>query len=137
MRLGRMAGGLAMAAMSVSGGAGAQGTAAPAAATAGGAGPPALAKLAAALYEWRLEAYPVSATDQGWHGFDDRLTDYAEPALAARNQAMKAFRARFDALDPAAFAATADRVDWILFRAQLERDEFHDRVRDPEHRDPG
>src|SRR6185295_8819132 len=54
-----------------------------------------------------------------------------------RRAALVAVRARFDALDPASSAGTAERIDHVLFRAELEREEFYDRVLDRAHRDPG
>jgi uncharacterized protein (DUF885 family) len=89
--------------------------------------PSALTALAHQYYAWRNAAYPVNSSDQGLHSWDDRLTDYAAASIAARRAHVRALLTRVRAMRTDAWARD-DRVDWLLFRAQLERVEFWDRV---------
>lgn len=92
------------------------------------ADPPAtLAGLAHEYYAWRNAQYPVNSSDQGLHTWDDRLTDYSPAALAARRAHVRTLLARVRTMRTNA-GARDDRIDWLLFRAQLERVEFWDRV---------
>ena len=89
--------------------------------------PGALAGLAHEYYAWRNEQYPVNSSDQGLHTRDDRLTDYSAASIAARRAHLRALLARVRAMRTDGWARD-DRIDWLLFRAQLERVEFWDRV---------
>src|ERR1043166_4966239 len=46
----------------------------------------ALRALAHAYYEWPDASYPVGASDQGRHTWDDRLTDHSPAAVLARRR---------------------------------------------------
>jgi uncharacterized protein (DUF885 family) len=83
--------------------------------------------LAADYYRWRAEQYPVASSDQGLHTWDDRLTDFSARAIAGRRDRVKRLLADVRAMQTDAWKKD-DRVDWILFRAQLEAAEFEDRV---------
>lgn len=86
-------------------------------------------------YEWTKREYPVGASDQGFHLRDDQLTDYRAPAVARRAAHVHALLERVRAADVSAWAKD-DRIDWLLFRAQLERADFPSRVLEPEQSDP-
>ena len=97
--------------------------------------PDALRSVARNFYEWRKVNYPVSASDQGFHALDDRLTDYSQEALDARAAMVALTLARVNAADISAWSKD-DKVDWILFRAQLEGYDFSNRVLRPAESDP-
>jgi len=101
---------------------------------AGGAGasvnimsPEQLHKLAGEYYKWRNENYPVGSSDQGLHTWDNRLTDYSAAALAARRRHVEEILTSIRAMSTEHWSKD-DRIDWLLFRAQLEGDEFGTRV---------
>ncbi|HSY51787.1 MAG TPA: DUF885 domain-containing protein [Thermoanaerobaculia bacterium] len=86
-------------------------------------------------YEWQKKEYPVSASDQGFHAADDKLDDFS-PAAIARNAAhVRALLDRVRAANVSGWAKDDD-IDWLLFRSQLERDDFPERVQKPEETDP-
>ncbi|HEX8069910.1 MAG TPA: DUF885 domain-containing protein [Pyrinomonadaceae bacterium] len=91
------------------------------------ASPAALRRLADEYYRWRDEQYPVASSDQGLHTWDARLTDYSPAAIAARRAHVRQLLAQVRAMRTDAWAKD-DRIDWLLFRAQLEGVEFGDRV---------
>lgn len=106
------------------------------AADAAPASPEALRKLASDYYRWRNEQYPVFSSDQGLHTGDRRLTDWSAAALAAR-------RAHVRRVLEAVRAAKADawpkddRIDAVLFRAQLEGVDLLDRFLSFPETNPG
>jgi uncharacterized protein (DUF885 family) len=89
--------------------------------------PAALRRLADGYYRWRDEQYPVASSDQGLHTWDARLTDYSAAAIQARRRHVAGLLAQVRAMRTADWAKD-DRIDWLLFRAQLEGVEFGDRV---------
>ena len=91
------------------------------------ASPAALRDLAHEYYAWRNQAYPVASSDQGLHTWDDRLTDYSPAAVAARRAHVARLLARVKATNAESWGRD-DYADWLLFRAQLERVAFFDRV---------
>lgn len=95
----------------------------------------ALHKLADDYYNWRNEQYPVRSSDAGLHTWDDRLTNYSSAKIAERAQHVQALLERVNAL-PGATWPKDERIDWILFRAQLENVAFDDRVWHSTSRDP-
>ncbi len=97
--------------------------------------PATLHSLARAYYAWRDSSYPVGASDQGLHTWDDRLTNYSLPAIQARRRHVVNLLARVRAL-PAQRWTRDDRIDWLLFRAQLEGVAFFDRVMQNEATNP-
>src|SRR5437016_10324417 len=94
-----------------------------------------LRRLAGDYYNWRNRNYPVSSSDAGLHTWDDKLTDYSPAAIEARRQHARSLLAQVNSM-PAAKWKKDDRIDWLLFRAQLEGVVFFDRVMDFEETDP-
>src|SRR5436190_11708247 len=78
-------------------------------------------------YEWGKREFPVSASDQGFHAYDDRLTDFSPAAIAARAAYVRDLLDRVRATDISTWSKD-DKIDAILFRAQLEAPAFNDRV---------
>ncbi len=97
--------------------------------------PESLRTMASEYYRWRDQSYPVASSSQGLHTWDDRLTDYSGAAIAARRRHVAEIQARVRAL-PAGGWGKDDRIDWLLFRSQIDTVEFFDRVLDPEATDP-
>ena len=87
----------------------------------------ALANLAKDYYTWRNENHPVASSDAGLHTWDDRLTDYSPAAMAQRAQHVKALVDKVRAMKTENWPKD-QRIDWLLFRSQLEEVEFGDRV---------
>ena len=98
--------------------------------------PEELRSLASEYYRWRTANYPVEASDQGLHTRDAELTNYSDEAIAARRAHARELVERVRAMETHGWPK-GDRVDWLLFRAQLEREEFFDRALDFEHTNPG
>ncbi len=97
--------------------------------------PAQLRRLAGEYYKWRNEQYPVAASDAGLHTWDHKLTDYSPAAIAARRARVVNLLAQVNRMQTATWKKD-DRIDWLLFRAQLEGPVFFDRVMDFEHTDP-
>lgn len=106
-----------------------------AAQTRAAATPATLQTLARAYYAWRDSSNPVGSSDQGLHIWDARLTDYTMPAVLARRRHVTALLTRVNAMRTAGWSRD-DRVDWLLFRAQLEGVAFFDRVMQNEETNP-
>jgi uncharacterized protein (DUF885 family) len=87
----------------------------------------ALRKMAEDYYAWRNENYPVRSSDAGLHTWDDRLTNYSPAKIAERAQHVHSLLERVRAMKTDNWPKN-DRIDWILFRAQLENVDFGDRV---------
>jgi len=94
-----------------------------------------LRQLAAEYYNWRNQNFPVFSSDAGLHTWDNRLTDYSLSAVLARRLHAKELLAKVQAM-PTADWSKEDRIDWLLFRAQLEGTVFFNRVIDFEQSDP-
>src|SRR5436853_842572 len=86
-----------------------------------------LHKLADDYYAWRNENYPVQSSDVGLHTWDDRLTDYSPAKIAERAQHVRSLLDKVRAMKTDTWPKEA-RIDWILFRAQLENVDFENRV---------
>jgi len=86
-----------------------------------------LDKLADDYYVWRNENYPVSSSDAGLHTWDDRLTDYSPAKIAERAQHVRSLLDKVRAMKTDGWPKDA-RIDWILFRAQLENVDFENRI---------
>src|SRR5436853_127633 len=99
------------------------------------ASPATLRHVADDYYNWRNQNYPVSSSDAGLHTWDDKLTDYSPAAIEARRQHARSLLAQVNSTSTAKWKKD-DRIDWLLFRAQLEGVVFFDRVMDFEHSDP-
>ncbi len=94
-----------------------------------------LHRLAADYYNWRNQNFPVFSSDAGLHTWDHRLTDYSLSAVLARRLHAKELLAKVEKM-PVAGWGKEDRIDWLLFRAQLENVVFFNRVIDFEQTDP-
>ena len=97
--------------------------------------PNTLRRIAVDYYNWRNQQFPVASSDAGLHTWDSKLTDYSPAAIAARRQHVRSLLAQVNAL-PTTNWKKDDRIDWLLFRSQLEGVVFFDRVMDFEHSDP-
>jgi uncharacterized protein (DUF885 family) len=86
-----------------------------------------LHKLADDYYAWRNENYPVRSSEAGLHTWDDRLTDYSPGKIAERAEHVRSVLDKVRAMKTDNWPKD-QRIDWILFRAQLENIEFGDRV---------
>lgn len=94
-----------------------------------------LRRLADDYYHWRNEKYPVSSSDAGLHTWDNKLTDYSLSAILARRLYVRDLLTKVDAMQTASWSKD-DRIDWLLFRSQLEGIAFFNRVMDAEVTDP-
>jgi uncharacterized protein (DUF885 family) len=86
-------------------------------------------------YEWQKEQYPVSSSHQGFHRWDDRLTDYSREAIAARRDFTGKILDRLSTMRHKS-QQKDDYVDYILFRAQIEGAILMDGILDSPARDP-
>ena len=87
----------------------------------------ALHTIAKDYYNWRNENYPVSSSDRGLHTWDNKLTDYSPGKIAARAQHVRSLLEKVRAIKIDNWPKD-ERIDAILFRAQIERIDFEDRV---------
>jgi uncharacterized protein (DUF885 family) len=98
-----------------------------------------LHKLADDYYAWRNENYPVQSSEAGLHTWDDRLTDYSPAKITERAKRVRSLLDKVRGLktdNPETIGAREsfrswpkeERIDWILFRSQLENVDFGDRV---------
>ncbi len=97
--------------------------------------PAELRQLAHAYYEWEAREFPVASSDEGLHTWDDRLTDYSPEAIARRRQHVHEVLARVRGMATDGWSKD-DRIDQILFRAQLEGPDFEGRVLRSEENNP-
>ena len=86
-----------------------------------------LHKLADEYYSWRNENYPVRSSEAGLHTWDDRLTDYSPGKIAERAQHVRSLLDKVRAMKTDNWPKD-ERIDSILFRAQLENTDFGNRV---------
>src|SRR5437773_1078557 len=86
-----------------------------------------LRKMANDYYAWRNENYPVRISEAGLHTWDDRLTEYSPAKIAERTQHVHSLLEKVRAMKTDNWPKN-DRIDWILFRAQLENIDFGDRI---------
>jgi len=91
--------------------------------------------MAHTYYQWRDSTYPVAASDQGKHTWDDRITDYRLSAVWSRRRHVDSLLARVKATRTQEWSKD-DRTDKILLQAQLEGVAFFARVMRPEESDP-
>jgi uncharacterized protein (DUF885 family) len=91
--------------------------------------------LAHSYYAWRDSSYPVTSSDQGKHTWDDRLTDYRMSSVRRRRQHVDSLLTRVKGIRTDGWNKD-DRIDKILFQAQLEGAAFFPRVMRPEESDP-
>ena len=97
--------------------------------------PAALAKMARDYYAWRNESNPVASSEAGLHTWDNRLTDYSPARMAEREQHQHTLLEKIRAMHTENWSKD-QRIDWILFRAQLEGADFGSRVLKFEHTNP-
>jgi uncharacterized protein (DUF885 family) len=86
-------------------------------------------------YLWRDAAYPVTSSSSGEHRFDSRLADFRIAAVADRRRHIGELLAQVSAMSDTGWAKD-DRVDRLLFHAQLAGADFFGRERNPEASDP-
>ncbi|MEK6282877.1 MAG: DUF885 domain-containing protein [Acidobacteriota bacterium] len=91
--------------------------------------------LAKEYYNWRNQNYPVFSSDAGLHTWDDRLTNYSLSRVLDRKLHVQELLAKVRAM-PTANWSKDDRIDWLLFRAQLDSVDFFNRVMNFEETDP-
>ena len=99
------------------------------------ADPAELRKLAHEYYQWRDAALPVQTSGQGDHRYDDRLTDYSPAQVNARRTHVSELLAKVKGMSTQGWSRD-DRVDAILFQAQLEGADFFGRTLDATATDP-
>ena len=87
----------------------------------------ALSKLAKDYYAWRNENNPVQSSEFGLHTWDNRLTDYSPAKMNERAQHEHALLEKIRAMKTEHWPKD-QRIDWILFRSQLEGADFGHRV---------
>jgi uncharacterized protein (DUF885 family) len=97
--------------------------------------PAELRKMAADYYQWRNENFPVASSDAGLHTWDKRLTDYSLSAILSRRLQARDLLNKVQAINTTSWTKD-DRIDWLLFRAQLEGVVFFNRVINFEESDP-
>jgi len=93
-----------------------------------------LRKLADEYYRWRNQNYPVFSSDNGLHTWDNRLTDYSLSSILARRLHIKELLGKVEAMQTSNWPKD-DRIDWLLFRSELEGLAFFNRVMDFEATD--
>jgi uncharacterized protein (DUF885 family) len=87
------------------------------------------------FYHWREQNFPVWSSEQGLHTWDPQLTDYSAASLAKRRAHITSLLQQVRAADISSWSKD-DQIDWILFRAQLERFDFDRRVLRAEETNP-
>ncbi len=87
----------------------------------------ALSAMAKDFYDWRNQNNPVGSSDSGLHTWDNKLTDYSPAAMAERSQHVRTVLDKVRAMKTDSWPKD-QRIDWLLFRSQLEGEEFGDRV---------
>src|SRR5437763_3801837 len=95
----------------------------------------ALRKMADDFYAWRNENYPVGSSDSGLHTWDNRLTDYSSAKVTERAQHIRNLLDQVRAMQTSTWPKD-DRIDWLLFRVQLEGPDFGNRILRSENTDP-
>src|SRR4051794_6196465 len=90
---------------------------------------------ARAYYAWRDSIHPVATSDAGEHRWDNRLGDFRVPRVLGARRHIAALLDSVKTM-PTAGWSKDDRVDWLLFRAQLEGADFFGRSLQPEESDP-
>src|SRR6266566_1066673 len=99
------------------------------------ASPADLQRLATEYYNWRNQNYPVASSDAGLHTWDNKLTDYSLSAILDRRLHVKEVLGKVETM-PTTNWSKDDRIDWLLFRSELESINFFNRVMDFEATDP-
>jgi uncharacterized protein (DUF885 family) len=99
------------------------------------ASPAEFRKLAHEYYQWRDASYPVATSAAGDHRFDTRLTDYSMAAYLGRRQHVSELLMQVGSLATDGWSKD-DRIDLVLFQAELAGVDFFDRKLNPEGSDP-
>jgi uncharacterized protein (DUF885 family) len=94
-----------------------------------------LRKPADDYYSWRNQNFPVASSDSGLHTWDNRLTNYSLSAILARRLYVRDLLNKVQSM-PTKNWTKDDRIDYLLFRSQLEGIAFFNRVIDFEASDP-
>lgn len=89
--------------------------------------PAALRQLAHDYYEWQTREFPVDTSDAGLQTYDAKLTDYSPAAIASRQPHIHDLLERVRAMHTDGWSKD-ERIDRVLFLAQLERPDFDARV---------
>ena len=97
--------------------------------------PAKLHEIANDYYKWTQQEFPVSSSDQGMHTWDDRLTDYSPSAIEKRHAHGAKLLATVEATKPVGWSKD-DKIDWILFRSQLDGANFFNAILKPESTNP-
>ena len=98
-------------------------------------GPADMRAAAARYYAWRDSIDPVTTSDQGRHTWDARLADHRMPAVRRRRATVRALLEQVRAMHTEQWDKP-DRVDWVLLKSQLTRDDVFGRELQPEESDP-
>src|SRR5438552_3079545 len=72
-----------------------------------GSGDAAFGRLAKEILDDHFKRHPSESTDLGIHRYDDQLDDLSETAIAGESAALKEFRVKLAAVDPAALTPTS------------------------------
>jgi uncharacterized protein (DUF885 family) len=99
------------------------------------ASPADLVKVAHDYYQWRDAAYPVATSGLGDHRYDSQLANYKMSEVLARRQHVSDLIAQVDAIRTEGWNKD-ERVDLILFQAQLASVDFFGRRLNSESSDP-
>ena len=86
-----------------------------------------LRKIADEYYAWRNVNFPVRSSEAGLHTWDNQLTDYSSAKIAERATHVRHVLEQVRSMNTDSWSKD-DRIDWILFRSQLEGVEFEDRI---------
>jgi uncharacterized protein (DUF885 family) len=99
------------------------------------ADPAKLQTIAHDYYQWEDAAYPVRTSGSGDHRYDSRLTDYKMSEVLARRRHVGDLITQVNSLDSAGWTKD-ERVDLLLFQAQIAAADFFGRRLNPESTDP-
>jgi len=99
------------------------------------AGPAEFRRIAHEYYQWHDAAYPVATSAAGDHHLDDRLTDYSMTEVLRRRQHVSDLLTLVDSLATDKWSKD-ERIDLVLFRAELAGADFFGRRLNPEASDP-
>ena len=103
---------------------------------AAGGGDAAFSALAKSILDDRYKRHPSQATDLGIHQYDDQLEDPSQAAIKGESDALKAFRTKLAAIDPATLTlpSALDREQLIhaMDEGVLELDTIRMWSKDPD-----
>jgi uncharacterized protein (DUF885 family) len=99
------------------------------------ASPAEFRELAHEYYQWRDASYPVATSAAGDHRYDSRLTDYSTTEYLRRRQHVSDLLMHVGSLTTDGWSKD-DRIDLVLFQAELAGADFFDRKLNPEASDP-